>query len=214
VSQAPLVLRKSEWIVGQITHASGAPLVRRWHYSKGCSKAGIMFGLFNGRGSPILGVSQWLPPTRVAAEFACKLLGKDPGKWQGVFSLSRLAVHPDVPKNGASFLIGQSVQCLMEAREECHTLVTYADESQGHTGAIYRATNWIEAGITAPAPRWIDRAGRQVAKKATTTRTNAEMVALGYFVDGVYTKRRFLMDLDKRKRRNARNKPVQLAFGF
>lgn len=96
-----------------------------------------------------------------------------------VLALSRLAVAPSVPKNGASFLIGRSIR-LIRRDPRWHTLLTYADTAQGHTGAIYRATNWTYLGITAPGRRWVSHDGRKVAGKSTRNRTKAEMLALGH----------------------------------
>jgi len=51
----------------------------------------------------------------------------------------------------------------------------------GHTGVVYRATNWIALGVTRGDPVWVDAQGRQVARKrAKHSRTAAEMLALGY----------------------------------
>ena len=75
------------------------------------------------------------------------------------------------------------------------SLVTYADESQGHTGAIYRASGWEYVGRTGPYPRWIDAAGRQVACKATVNRTKAQMEALGHRKVGAYFKHKFILHL-------------------
>ena len=74
------------------------------------------------------------------------------------------------------------------------SLVTYADESQGHTGAIYRATNWEYMGLTKPETIWIDGGGRMVAKKcAGKSRRATEMLALGYRVKGKFRKHKFRM---------------------
>ena len=187
-------LRADDWLVERITHAEGAAFIKAHHYAKGCSNTGQVFGLRRRSGGALMGAAVWLPPTKLAAINACKLDGKDPERWRGVLALSRLAVHPDVPANGASFLIGRGVRVLRKAK--AYPLrVTYADESQGHTGAIYRATNWLPAGKTKPEPRWLSKDGRQVARKATRTRTKAEMLALGYHVSGRYSKHRFIMSL-------------------
>lgn len=56
-----------------------------------------------------------------------------------------------------------------------------AEAKQGHTGAIYRATNWTRIGERRGDPVWLDKAGRQVSRKAgPRSRTSAEMRALGY----------------------------------
>ena len=62
----------------------------------------------------LLGVAQWLPPTRVAAESVNK------ENWQRVLSLTRLAVHPLVPTNGASFLLGRSIRIIRNERSYHH----------------------------------------------------------------------------------------------
>tara|TARA_R100000426_G_scaffold86661_1_gene68681 strand:+ start:1406 stop:1984 length:579 start_codon:yes stop_codon:yes gene_type:complete len=185
-------LRQADWMVEYIAHAKAADFIREHHYAKGCSKRGATFGLKRRSDGELMGAALWLPPTKNAAMNACRLDEKDPDRWRGVLSLSRLAVHPDVPTNGASFLIGRCCRILRK-RGKYHLLVTYADESQGHTGAIYKATNWKQAGKTKPEPRWLSEDGRQVARKATRTRTNAEMRELGYYVSGKYIKRRFIM---------------------
>ena len=187
-------LRADDWLVERIPHAEGAAFIKAHHYAKGCSNTGQMFGLRRRSDGALMGASVWLPPTKLAAINACKLDGKDPERWRGVLALSRLAVHPDVPTNGASFMIGRCVRALRKAKVY-HLLVTYADESQGHTGAIYRATNWAPAGKTKPEPRWLSKDGAQVARKATRTRTNAEMKALGHYVAGRYSKHRFILRL-------------------
>lgn len=109
-------------------------------------------------------------------------------------SLSRLVVDDSVPTNGASFLIGRSIRQI-RATGKWVALVTFADESQKHTGQIYRATNWRAVGKTKPYPLWVDRRGRQVARLATRSRTRAEMEALGYRIAGRYCKHKFTMDL-------------------
>jgi hypothetical protein len=46
-------------------------------------------------------------------------------------------------KNGASFLIANSLKMLNE--QPC-AVVSYADSAQGHCGIVYQATNWIYTG--------------------------------------------------------------------
>ena len=187
-------LHADKWLVERIAHSEGAEFIRAHHYAKGCSNTGQVFGLRRRSDGALMGAALWLPPTKLAAINACKLDDKDPERWRGVLALSRLAVHPDVPKNGASFLIGRCVRALRKAKTY-HLLVTYADESQGHTGAIYRATNWTAAGQTRAEPLWLSKDGKQVARKATRSRTYAEMRDLGHYVSGRYRKHRFIMSI-------------------
>lgn len=181
------MLRASEYTVCPVSHKDAAAFIREHHYARGCSNTSVLAtGLF--AGGALLGASLWMPPTRVCGE---SVAGEG---WRGVLALSRLAVAPSVPTNGASFLIGRSIRLLRRDARWSH-LVTYADESQGHTGAIYRATNWTCAGRTKPEPRWLTADGAQVARKAGRSRTRAEMEALGHRLDGRHSKIKFTMQL-------------------
>lgn len=184
-------LRTQDYSVGDVTWPTAREFIRAHHYSKGCSNTRVYaHGLF--QDACLVGVAQWLPPTRVAAES----VNKD--NWQRVLSLSRLAVHPDVPTNGASFLLGRSIR-LIQTQEKWVSLVTYADDFMNHSGAIYRATNWEYVGHMKGSPRWEDENGRQVARKATVSRTNAEMESLGYRMVGVFGKHKFVKHLRTRR---------------
>lgn len=188
------VLRASDYEVRPISVSEGRAFIITHHYSKGCSNTAVhMHGLFRKGCTDLLGVAQWLPPTRVAAESVNKLA------WRRVLSLTRLAVHPNVPQNGATFLMARSMR-LIEQEQKWVSLVTYADEFMGHTGSIYRAANWEYVGFMKPQPRWEDSTGKQVAKKATRTRTKAEMEALGYRMVGSFRKHKFVKHFHQRRK--------------
>ena len=181
------MLRASDYAVRPIAHADAAAFIREHHYARGCANTSVLAtGLF--LGAVLVGASLWMPPTRVCGE---SVAGSG---WRGVLALSRLAVAPEVPTNGASFLIGRSIRLLRRDPRWTH-LVTYADESQGHTGAIYLATNWTPQGRTRPEARWLTSDGVQVARKAGRSRTRAEMEALGHRLEGRHTKLKFTMAL-------------------
>jgi hypothetical protein len=176
--------------VQSVPLATAQDLVVRFHYSKGGSNTGVYcHGLVERDTENVLGVAWWLPPTRVAGESVNR------EHWKKVLSLTRLVCVPEAPKNSASFLLAHSVR-LIRREGRFVSLVTYADESQGHTGAIYRAAGWTYVGRTGPYPRWIDPAtGRQVAPKATVNRTKAEMEDLGFRKVGSFFKHKFVLHL-------------------
>jgi hypothetical protein len=183
-------LSKEQFFVADCQKQEAINLVQEHHYAKGASKVAVyLHGLFRKEDEKLMGVAWWLPPTKPA----CVSVNAKQGK--KVLSLSRLVVLPEVPANGASFLIGRSVR-LIKQDNRFVSLVSYADTSQGHTGAIYRATNWSYLGETRPTPRWVDPAtGKQVACKSTKNRTNQEMSDLGYVREGKYKKHKFVMHL-------------------
>lgn len=187
------MVRASDYEIRSIPVSTARAFVSQHHYSGGMSNTGThLHGLFARGSDELLGAACWLPPTRVAAETV------DKENWRRVLSLSRLAIRPDVPKNGASFLMAGSRR-IIEREQKWVALVTYADLFMGHTGAIYRADNWEYAGLTKPQPRWEDEAGKQVAKKATRTRTKAEMEALGYRMVGSFQKHKFIRRIHQRR---------------
>lgn len=147
-------------------------LVEREHYAKGSSFMGT--AICAKRGGQIVGAALFLPPLPPAAKKHAKT---DPKK---VTTLSRLVVAAGEPQNVATMLIGAALRQTRKDRKY-DTVLTFADLAQGHTGAIYRATNATYCGLTKPEPYWIDpRTGKRVSRKATRSRTVAEMRALGY----------------------------------
>ena len=184
-------LIKSDWIVRDIPAKEAREFVIQHHYSKGCSNTRVYsHGLFLKDSNDLYGVALWLPPTKVAAQSVNK------ENWQRVLSLTRLACRPDAPKNAASFLMASSIK-IIKADGRFASLVTYADVRMGHTGAIYRATNWTYLGEMKGSPAWIDpKTGRQVARKSTVSRSNGEMKELGYECVGTFGKHKFVMHLN------------------
>jgi len=64
------------------------------------------------------------------------------------WEMARLWIGDEVPRNGESWLIGQSVKHIRRNYPDVVALVTYADPSAGHQGVIYKAANWREDGRT------------------------------------------------------------------
>ena len=93
-------------------------------------------------------------------------------------------------------------------RDRWPAFVTYADTRLGHTGAIYRATNWICFGEVPGKSVWIGPSGEQRGQKRTDRNlTVAEMEALGFNrVPIRYPKIKFVHFADKRSQRFARAK--------
>jgi len=182
-------LRKEDWEVRPAPLAEAQEMVRKYHYARGGSNTAVyVHGLYRKGDDALCGVAWWLPPTRVACESV------DRGQWQRVLSLTRMVLVPGVPKNACSFLLARSVAAIRKDGRFV-ALVTYADESQGHTGGVYRAAGWDYVGRTGPYPRWLDGDGKQVAPKATKNRTKAEMEALGHRKVGAFHKHKYVLRL-------------------
>lgn len=184
-------LKKEEWAVKEITHKDAAEFIKEHHYAKGCSHTSVYrHGLFNvNNPETLMGAVLWLPPTKPAA------MSVNKEQWRKVLSLTRMAVHPECPKNACSFLLSRSIKSIKKDGRFV-SLVTYADERQGHHGHVYRASNWKFIGTMKGSPAWLDPStGRQVATQATKTRTKAEMLSMGYVNVGVFKKHKFVLHL-------------------
>lgn len=194
-------LCRHEFEVKPITLETARRLVTENHYARGGSNTAVyVHGLY--RAGEFMeawcqGAAWWIPPTRSAAEATY------PINWQGVLSLSRLVCLPGLPVNAATFLLGRAMRQIDRARWPC--LVTYADTRKSHTGAIYRATGWTYAGLTAPEATYEDANGRQIARKAGGhTRTHEEMLTLGYQFVGRFAKHKFVHVASQAQRREQR----------
>jgi hypothetical protein len=65
-----------------------------------------------------------------------------------IWELARLYLLDDIPRNGESWLIGQSVKYIKQHHRDVQFLLSYADPSAGHNGTIYKASNWRSDGRT------------------------------------------------------------------
>jgi hypothetical protein len=170
----PAGLARSDWAVRACTQAEAVEFIEAVHYAGGAPNTSVARHALVAVDAPgrIRGVALWLPPTRNAA------LSVDRENPSGVLALSRLCIDEDVPKNGASFLLGRSMRAL-DARWA--TLLTYADTRHGHTGAIYRATNWQYVGLMPGSDAWRAPDGSQRGRKRGRRNiTVAELIDAGY----------------------------------
>tara|TARA_R100001440_G_C2480142_1_gene113231 strand:+ start:52 stop:723 length:672 start_codon:yes stop_codon:yes gene_type:complete len=115
------------------------------HYAKRIPQLVSCFGLYD-KNNLLEGVLSFgLPASRSLVKGAFK------GKYQDNFlELNRLCVNDNLGKNVLSFFVSQSIKLLQKPK----VLVSYADTSQGHTGYIYQATNWIYTGLSDTHKEW------------------------------------------------------------
>ena len=186
------VARREDYVVEACPHAEAVALVEQFHYSKGASNTAVASHCLRRVDTgEIVGAALWMPPTANAAKGLATRFLKNVARHREVLVLSRLVVKPGEPKNAAGMLLGKSER-LVRRDPRWALYATYADPLQGHTGTIYRATNWLPAGETRPETVWTDPSGRQRARLATRTKTVAEMIAAGFVRAGKSKKLRFV----------------------
>ena len=134
----PDVLRKDSFVIEPISYKTAMDIVIEKHYLHRkcpCSKA---FGLF--QDGQILGVVVYGVS---ASSTLLRGIAGDEEK-SNVYELTRLWVDDSVPKNGESFLIGNTIKQL-----DKEFIVSYSDSSQNHLGVVYQATNFLYTGLSA-----------------------------------------------------------------
>ena len=95
------------------------------------------------------------------------------GERDEVTELRRLVLIDDTPKNTESFFIGYTLRWLSK-NTNIKTVVSYADPNYGHSGIIYRATNFTHVGMTSPG-RVIMYKGKKYHDKTIRTKYKGEL---------------------------------------
>jgi hypothetical protein len=131
---------KDLYYIKDIDYKTAMDLVIEKHYlhrKAPCSKA---FGLFLLDDDSLVGVVVY--GVSASSTLLKGVCGEEESK--NVYELTRLWVDDSVPKNGESFLIGNTINKL-----DKEIVVSYADSSREHVGVVYQATNFIYTGLSA-----------------------------------------------------------------
>lgn len=84
-----------------------------------------------------------------------------------LLELSRFCIAPNFQKkNFASWILSRATNRVWRECEKVKSIITFADTTQGHTGTIYRASNWIFDGIVRPDYWYIGNKGEWYHKKS------------------------------------------------
>jgi hypothetical protein len=118
--------------------------IEHWHYSKNINglKSTFCFGLYDN--DVLIGAMIYGEP---AMNNQSKKYNKENPEL--VLELRRLCCIDNTPKNTESYFIGKTLQWLRK-NTKYQTIISYADLSYGHTGTIYKASNFNLVGVTPP----------------------------------------------------------------
>ncbi len=137
------MLSKRDYRVIVLPSRAAAALCEKYHYLHSApASIKFAFGLVHNRSNELVGFITYGIPHSVSLREG--VAGKT--YKNAVLELSRLWVSDDTPKNGESFLIGQTLRLLKGSKFKF--IVSFADSKQGHVGTVYQATNWIYTGLT------------------------------------------------------------------
>ena len=195
-------LRKAAWIYRAGNVADVRALVEKHHYLRTIPGGSIQHvGTLRRKSAPdkIVAVSIWTWPNKPVERWMQREYQVAPGKG---LNLSRLIAIPSAPRNTATHLMGRDMRALKQ--REFDGVVTYADGTEGHTGAIYRASNWTPAGEARARPRWTHpKTGRTKTQLSAGRYVPvAEMRRLGYVRTMGKPKARFVRGLNRGAQRD------------
>ena len=131
---------KTLYRIEEIPKNVGQEIIVREHYLHRKASCSYCYGLIDNQTDEIMGVIMYgVPASRALQVGVC---GKDNASLVG--ELTRLWVNDTVPKNGESFLIGNTLK-----KQGFKIVVSYAECRANHVGFVYQATNWIYTGLSA-----------------------------------------------------------------
>lgn len=156
---------KAQFYIEQIPPAFALEFARADHYLHRDAPAELAFGLVSEADALVYGIVTYGTPS--SAPLRSGIAG--PEHANNVIELTRLWVDESVPKNGESFLIGNTVR-----RNTKEIVVSFADTAENHLGVVYQATNWLYTGLSAKRTDWVvdgepSRHGQTWGDKYTAT---------------------------------------------
>lgn len=128
-----------DYYIERITYKMAMEIVVANHYLHRKAPCSIAFGLFDKDTHLCYGVVTY--GVSASSTLLKGICGEEQAS--NVYELTRLWVDDSVPKNGESFLIGNTIKQL-----DKEIIVSYADSSQEHLGIVYQATNFIYTGLS------------------------------------------------------------------
>ena len=162
------------YTISRIDYDTAMRMVIEKHYLHRVAPCSFAFGLFfedeNEFLPRLVGVITYGSP---ASPSLTKGIAGDEYKDQ-VIELTRLWVDDSVPKNGESYLIGNTLPLI-----DKDIVVSFAEIDQGHKGTVYQATNWLYTGESKKrTDLTIDEI--QVHTKSLSNRLNAKEIKEQY----------------------------------
>ena len=139
------------------------------------------YGLFEKETDKLVGVVNYgVPASTTLLRGIC---GEE--EKSNIYELNRLWIDDSVPKNGESFLVGNTLKLL-----DKEIIVSFADTSQGHTGYVYQATNFLYTGLSAKFYDYVVKGKENMHHTTYAYGMTVAQMKETYGEDNVYRKER------------------------
>ena len=129
-----------------------------YHYAGYGRAATIIYGAYlHGQ---LIGVSKFCPPVRLEVATSLGL------SYSSVLELDRFCIHPKFhKKNFGSYFLSHVQKLVKPKFSDITHLVSFADPEYGHTGTLYKSSNWKCIGKTSRSYVYVDPAMNIIHKK-------------------------------------------------
>lgn len=105
---------------------------------------------------------------------------------EDVIELDRLCVDPSYQvKNLVSRFLSLTIKNIKKDYPSFRYLVSFADMAQGHSGTVYRASNWKEIGVSASSYYYRDTLGNRLNKKTVYNKAVAKGLSEAEYVSSL-----------------------------
>jgi hypothetical protein len=133
------------------SHAAAKYAVEHWHYSRSMPTP------------PVIKLGVWEADRYIGCVLFSRGATTNYGKAYGleiteIAELTRVALTHHV--SFVSEVLSMAIKRLVVKERGLRLLISFADTNHNHAGAIYQATNWLYAGMTAPSNKYMDSHGR------------------------------------------------------
>jgi len=115
---------------------------------------------------------------------------------------SRLYLYDEIPRNSESFFIGQCIKELKKDYPSYEGIVSWADPNNGHTGTIYKASNFVLDGMSRKVKKYKSKNGTIVYQRTVLDTSQFEELKSDN------PKYRYIYYFDNKKRERLKNKTV------
>jgi len=128
-------LRKENYNVLLCNFSDIRHIFKEFHYKKDAMGGGISFCFALMCNNKIVGG-------------AVTGLPRHSKKYNNCIDIRRMACLDDSPKNSESYFLGKIIK-FIATNTEFTSVLSYSDKSVGHYGTIYKASNFLNVGLTA-----------------------------------------------------------------
>lgn len=153
-----LEFKFSDIIIKEIDRNTAKQFLEKYHYSGTIGNNNYHIGAF--LGDTLIATCGFGQITRLESVSKLQL-------HRGEYTeLTRFCIKPGYNINNmASWFLSKSIKMLAKHNKNIKSIITFADNTYGHTGTIYKACNFKEIGKTAPSYWYVDVGGWGIHKK-------------------------------------------------